>query len=97
MISRTNFTRKSVIVNAIAISLLPPNPANAADFKIGNVKQTFPTDALCVSLNPKMSDKAILVDLGNSAWMNINGKDVEKVLEIQRCFLNSSTRFGIHN
>jgi hypothetical protein len=76
MMSRNNFTLKIVICSAIALSLFPSYPANAADFKIGNVKQTFPTDSLCVSFNPKMPDKAILVEVG-SAWININGKDIE--------------------
>lgn len=77
-------TRNVVVCSAIAISLLLSNAVNAADFKIGNVSKTFPTDALCASLNPKKPQSAILVDLGKSAWININGKDIElKVLSYQ--------------
>jgi hypothetical protein len=72
------------VAAAIAISLLPSNLANAASFKIGNVKKTFPTDSACVSFNPKTPEKRILVALGNSAWINIDSKDVELKLVSQK-------------
>jgi hypothetical protein len=77
MTYRNNFTQKIVIGSAITMSFVTTNPVNAADFNIGNVKRTFPTDAFCVSFNPKMSNNTIVVDLYQSAWININGKDIE--------------------
>jgi|UPI0002DBD285 hypothetical protein len=81
---QNNLTQNVAIVSVIALGLLPSNPAKAADLKIGNVKKIFPTDAACVSFNPKTPEKRILVALGNSAWININSKDVELKLVSQK-------------
>jgi hypothetical protein len=67
--------------SAISIHLLTIDLAHAKDFKIGNIKKTFPMDSLCATYLPKThKHMLIVIDSGSNsthAWINIDGKDVE--------------------
>jgi hypothetical protein len=75
MISVSQFTRSIVI--AIAASCFLPIPANAKDFKIGEVNKSLQTDYICITSFPNKTGLIVLVDSGSkTAWINIDGSNI---------------------